>query len=308
MMYNHRGPLLILSLLLITNFVHGTYSIVATDNSTKQVGGAGATCITESKFDVFAGLYRGSPGRAVLHTQGLLLAETDPIVTKAYDMMEKGQSPEATLEALNEIDKSAVRVGDNIFSTVSLRQYGMADFSSSMAYSGASLKSLWTYFGHGDSEVTDVGKYNLDGRYTYHVMANVVKSGTVATMQSGFEDGSDEYGFGQCDMAGKLMTAMYRVADGGFGDVRCFDRGTTATGAYIHIDNEDGTELVHINVVEAGRQEPLEVLKEKFHEWRCQNPCQPGGKCESQGHSIHHIRQKFLIFSAITLAFILALA
>ena len=50
-------------------------------------------------------------------------------------------------------------------------------------------------------------------------------NGTIAaSLQSGFEYQDNKYKFGLCDMAGKLMTAMSRVADEGFGDMRCLVR------------------------------------------------------------------------------------
>jgi hypothetical protein len=62
-------------------------------------------------------------------------------------------------------------------------------------------------------------------------------------------------------MAGKLMTGMYRVADGDFGDVRCLNKdGTTATGAYLHVDNPDGTEFIHINIIDSNANELVEEL------------------------------------------------
>ena len=79
-------------------------------------------------------------------------------------------------------------------------------------------------------------------------------------------------------MAGKLMTAMYRVADGDFGDVRCLNKdGTTATGAYLHVDNPDGTEFIHINIIDSYPNEPVEELKFQFANWRKKNPCDTSG-------------------------------
>ena len=77
----------------------------------------------------------------------------------------------------------------------------------------------------------------------------------------GFEEENDEFNFGLCDMAGKLMTGMCRVADGDFGGVRCLNKdGTTATGAYLHVDNPDGTEFIHINIIDSNANELVEEL------------------------------------------------
>lgn len=273
---SQRVALFLISFLSTPFLVKATYSILATDASTKQIGGAGATCITAiQNFDVYTALYRASPGRSILHTQGLLLESDDPILAKAKIMMQSGVSPEETLSTMVDMDKLTIYIDASTkYETADLRQYVMADFSSSKAYSGESLGALWNYFGYADGEIADIGKQNFEDRYTYHAAGNVVKKGTVLSLQSGFEDENDEYGFGQCDMAGKLMTAMYRVATGGFGDMRCLDDGTSAAGAYIHIDNEDGTVFIHINEVDTDEKDPVEVLGDKFKEWRKSNPCQ----------------------------------
>ena len=48
-------------------------------------------------------------------------------------------------------------------------------------------------------------------------------------------------------MAGKLMAALESVFSKGLGDVRCLDddeSGYSTTGAYLHVDNADGTERI----------------------------------------------------------------
>ena len=69
---------------LFTPTITATYLIVATDATTRKVGGAGATCL-ETR-DVFEALYLSSPNHTVLHTQGILIDRDDPIITTALDM------------------------------------------------------------------------------------------------------------------------------------------------------------------------------------------------------------------------------
>ncbi len=268
--------LLLNYLLLLPTVVRGTYSIVATDATTRQVGGAGATCLKGR--DIYEALYRSVPNSSVLHTQGLLVARDDPIVTTALDMMQKNnESLNAIMEEMQDLDKNSIVLDDSplIIQNVQLRQYTIANFTSQAGYSGGRLAFLWEYFGYGTSEVVNVGYDLLNGRYTYRAAGNVVKVGTVDSMQNGFENQDDQFNFGLCDMAGKLMTAMYRVADGGYGDDRCLNAdGTTATGAYLHIDNANGTEFIHINIIDPIMpKEPVEELKKQFLEWRKQHPC-----------------------------------
>ena len=270
-------------LLLLSTFASiatATYSIVATDSKTKQVGGAGATCLPDR--NIYDALYLSVPGSSVLHTQGWLLERDDPIVTTAVARMEEGATPDAVLEAMYALDLSDItyegETNEPIITVpeLSMRQYGIADFSSTAAYSGESLAYVYEAYGYGGGEIADGGKTNLDDRYNYHAMGNIVTNGTIASLQSGFEDqDEDKYNFGLCDMAGKLMTAMSRVADGGFGDMRCLfsEVPVSATGGYLHIDNADGTVLIHIDWVGSGDKEPVEVMKEQFYTWRKENPC-----------------------------------
>ncbi len=283
MFYNARN---FVTLTLLSSFAltaKATYSIVATDNTTKKVGGAGATCLPGR--DIYEALYRSEPGKAVLHTQGLLLAGDDPIVVKAYELMKNGVlSSEDVLGAMVDMDDSTFydRSGGS-YATADLRQYGIADFASTAAYSGTRLGDMWSYYGQEDSEIADLGGnvQTLDGgnetmatQYLYHAMGNVVKVGTVTALETGFRSMDDTYNFGLCDIAGRLMTAMYQVANEGLGDERCLDDfGTSSSGAYIHIDNEDGTDFIHINEVGDGTVEAVEVLKDSFDEWRRKNPC-----------------------------------
>jgi len=260
--------------LLMPTTITATYSIVATDATTRQVGGAGATCLP--KRDIYEALYLSAPNRTVLHTQGLLLARDDPIIITALDMMqeENGTSLDAILEEMQRLDSNNYTFSEELeIPEVEQRQYGIANFDSQTGYSGKSLAKVWTFYGY-RGEIVNVGKDLLDDRYTYRAAGNVVKNGTVDSLQSGFEEQNDDFNFGLCDMAGKLMTAMYRVADDEFGDLRCLGNdGTTATGAYLHIDNPDGTEFIHINVIDSNPKEPVEELKEQFVKWRKKNPC-----------------------------------
>ncbi len=284
---------------LCTPFATASYSIVATDSKTRQVGGAGGTCLAD---DIYGAFYLSAPGNSVLHTQGWLLSRDDEIIVTAVDMMNKGESPDKVLGAMKALDTGSARfqVESETKSVpeVEIRQYAMADFSSTESYSGKSLNSVFEFLGCPDSEVADVGNIDSNDRYNFHAIGNLVKTGTVNSLQNGFEDQNDEFGFGTCDIAGKLMTAMYRVVDGGFGDVRCLE-GRSAAGAYIHVDNLDGTPYIHINEVDSdGNKEPVEVLKDEFLEWRKGNPCES----ESSGGSRTHVPQLFKILSMFGIA------
>mmetsp|Transcript_26936 Transcript_26936/g.40768 ORF Transcript_26936/g.40768 Transcript_26936/m.40768 type:complete len:319 (-) Transcript_26936:33-989(-) len=267
-------------LLRLAGVVNATYSIVSTDSTTRQVGGAGATCLPDR--DVFEGLYLSIPNRTVLHTQGLLIARDDPLVLNALDMMQqnKNESLSDIISALLESDNALFSpFQGEVYEGPDLRQYGIADFGSHMAHTGSKLTELYEVMfpGANNEEKDEGGKFNNDQngkvRYNFHAMGNIVKVGTVDSLARGFQsETNDEYGV--CDMAGRLMAAMEMVSDGAYGDTRCLgDQGHSATGAFLHIDSPDGTELIHINIVGDGLEEPVEKLKEAFMEWRKSHRC-----------------------------------
>lgn len=296
-------------LLRLAGVVTATYSIVSTDSITRQVGGAGATCLPYR--DVFEGLYMSVPNRTVLHTQGLLVARDDPIVLNALDMMQqnKNESLSDIISALLELDNGTFTYQDEFFEAPDLRQYGIADFDSHMAHTGSELTELYEVMfpGSNNEEKDEGGKLVNDQngkiRYNFQAMGNIVKVGTVDSLTSGFQsETNDEYGV--CDMAGRLMAAMEMVSDGAYGDIRCLgNQGHSATGAFLHIDSPDGTELIHINIVGDGSEEPVEKLKEAFIEWRKSYPCgndkDGPGEGNGDGTSVAPNRTSFLSITVV---------
>jgi len=135
-----------------------------------------------------------------------------------------------------------------------LRQYAIADFASNIGYSGDSMITKYDLPGIENAEYTNLDGNTSFGRYSYHTAGNVVMNGTVQSMHIGFVEENVVDSLGVCDMAGRLMNAIYHVGKAGHGDIRCLEPyGTTAAGVFIHIDNNDGSEYIHINVIGNGR-------------------------------------------------------
>lgn len=273
--------LLLLSLPLFT-IVEATYSIVSTDLKTRQVGGAGASCVPS--VDIFDALYWSAPNRSVLHTQGQIF-KIEPIAEMAVEMMKNNDSIDDILTKMKESDELGFFYS-LLFDhpIVELRQYGMADFNTNShgGYTGKSLETVYESEGIENTEQIDVGVDRNDedadesirGRYSFHAQGNVVAEDTVTSLLDGFIGGDEDVIY-QCDMAGRLMSAMSRVVERDLGDMRCINdhNGTSASGAFLHIDNADGTELIHLNIIGDGSFEPVEEMREEFLEWRKSNPC-----------------------------------
>lgn len=285
-------PSFLLSLLAAAVAVEATYSIVATDEQTRQVGGAGATCIPST--DVFDALYLSAPNRSVLHTQGQMYG-TDAIKKTAMEMMERNEPIDVVLKEMQELDTDPWPFGE--FLLVDMRQYGMADFNADShgGYTGKSLQTIYddvllienteqvdTGAGRNDVEGTNG---TVRGRHSFHAQGNVVAEGTVTTLSDGFLGGGGDDRFDpRCDMAARLMAAMNGVAEGGLGDVRCISDhgGVSATGAFLHVDEADGTELIHINEIGDGSYEPVEEVNRQFLVWRESNCRGAGNSADDQ--------------------------
>lgn len=287
-----------------------TYSIVSTDATTRQVGGAGATCLPD--YDVFEALYLSVPNRSVLHTQGLLLPKDDPIILTALDMMQQteDESVDDILDKMLEMDDLEYNLSSGeIYVGSDLRQYGIADFDHHNAHTGSKLTELWEklpplYYGTtitGNEETDQGGQFfGSNSSYVFHAMGNVVKVGTVHAMANAFQNSqnNDNYDYEVCDMAGKLMAALESVSSKGLGDVRCLDddeSGYSATGAFLHVDNADGTERIHINVISDGtEEEPVEGVKRAFLEWR------KGHSCEDMVTSGASTHDRWMAWSSVS--------
>ncbi len=251
-------------------FTEATFSLVATDSKTRQVGGVGASCVLGA--DLYEALYISAPNRSVLHTQGLYLPRDpeSPIITLAREYMNSGNyTVQEILASMKSVDNETETLGDDgmVFDFVEARQYIIANFESATAYTGAEMGFLYKEFGFPDSEIDTEGMA-YDDRYIAISGGNLVSDGTVAAMQDGFANAAESQFAGEIDdLAGRLMSALHEVIAQGLGDVRCKEGfNTTATGAYLHIDNPDGSTHLHINIVDT--MAPVVNVGDAFLEWR----------------------------------------
>ena len=78
---------------------------------------------------------------------------------------------------------------------------------------------------------------------------------------------------GGCDLADRLMLALEAGAQNGEGDSRCTGGGIPSDSGFLHVDNADGSVLLHISVTDTGPQSPLPELRQMYDAWRATNPC-----------------------------------
>ena len=253
--------------------IGATWSIVATDNVTRQVGGAGASCVLG--VSIFDSLHSAVPGLGVLNAQALGQNETSPPVIMALILLGNETNPSDIIDVIttDQVDPGLLLEG---YPNSQMRQYGIVDMKGRAAgYTGSKLEEIYvTFFSLLDTAQVDT-QGSSGNAFTYSAQGNVVTNETVPSVEKGFL-GLLEEGMG-CDLADRLMIAVEAGGADGAGDKRCLnDYGTPAAGAFLHVDNADGTVLVHIDIVGNGTSNPLLSLREQYDEWRALNPCPTG--------------------------------
>ena len=234
--------LALLSGVALHSSARATYSIVATDQKTRQVGGAGTSCV--GSMDVFL-IYGGAPGRGAVHAQAAVnTAGRD----KAVGLLGAGSSPADIIAALTDpgFDRLAA-----------IRQYGVVDLQGrAKGYSGS------------ENVTFSADRQGQTETYTYSIQGNILTSGKVLDQAEGAL--LDKAG---CDLADRLMRALAAGAKNGEGDSRCTVSGLPADSAFIHIDLEDGQRLIHLSVTDTSPESPLVRLRKLHDEWRVKFPC-----------------------------------
>lgn len=220
-----------------------TYSIVAADTQSHEVGGAGTSCLTGD--DVYV-IYRGVPGRGVVHAQAYYSLNARD---RAAELLAQGDAPVAVLDAvtLPSFDPK-----------VAIRQYGVVDVrGSSAAFTGTGTMPF-----AGDRQGTvEHFAYSVQGNIL--TSAKVLEQAAAAFQQSG------------CDLAERLMVALEAGAHGGQGDSRCTGKGIPSDSAFLQVESPGIAEgdYLSLHVESSGEQDPLPLLRAKLDAWRVQHPC-----------------------------------
>jgi uncharacterized Ntn-hydrolase superfamily protein len=223
-----------------------TFSIVALDTETGEIGSAGASCVDNA--DQFGGVMLLSgiiPGRGAINAQANICIPHVNL-NNAIDQMELGLSPDEILDWL--YDNDACIFGNN-----EQRQYGIVDFDSmgaprSAAFTGSSTLS---YAGH------RVGA-------NYAIQGNILLGPEILD--------SMEYHFLNTtgSLAVRLMAALQGANVPG-ADSRCLDEGTSSKSAFLRVfkpGDDPGNPYLEINVQLApDGVEPIDSVQVLFDEW-----------------------------------------
>ena len=118
----------IICFIIVSSFTMATFSIVAVDKNTGEVGSAGGSCIPGSI--IISDMH---PGIGVIHTQSYWLAANQ---NYASTLMDQGFSPDQIIALLEEND---------VQSNPTIRQYGIVDLYSGYNYGIYMYESYYIY-------------------------------------------------------------------------------------------------------------------------------------------------------------------
>jgi uncharacterized Ntn-hydrolase superfamily protein len=240
-----RSSLLLLALLpaaTLPGVAHATYSLVAVDRANQHVGGAGASCVGNLAVSVILGV---APKFGAIHAQAALNTDARD---EGVSMLEDGKSPSEVIAAITSqsFDPGAAN-----------RQYGVV----SLTQDGAGFTGSANPNSAKDAQ-------GLIADFAYSVQGNTLTGDAVIdNAESAFT--SDD----ACDMPERLMLALEAGASDGGGDNRCTPNGIPANSAFVRVVDENGDDVIFIEVTGKTSVSPLIELREKFEAWRAENPC-----------------------------------
>ena len=221
--------------LLIPLTAQDTFSIVAVDTLTGEVGSAGASCISGSI--IISDLH---PGIGAIHTQAYWTATNQQ---NASNLMANGYSPDEIIEWLVEND---------VQNNPGIRQYGVVDLidgGRSAAFTGENCSDY---------------KNHITGD-TYAIQGNILLGQEILDdMEIAF---LSTYG----TMDEKLLASM-QAANVPGADTRCMDYGIPALSAFIRVAQPENTAdslYLHINVNSVLIvTSPIDSLYQLYWDWK----------------------------------------
>lgn len=225
---------LLFQLSVLTAYAQHTFSIVAVDTVTGEVGGAGATC-----YPVVNDIADVHPGVGFIHTQSYV-----DYTNQAYarSLMNRGLLPEEIMDSLQAYDVSG---------QPQLRQYAAVMLSNgphSAAFTGT---NCYTYYGQ------RVGR-------NYAIAGNILKGAMVLdSMESRFLNTPGT-------LADKLMAALEGAKIVG-ADKRCINKGVSSLSAYIIVAKPTDIApnyYLSLNVENVLPKDPIDTLQSLYSNWQ----------------------------------------
>lgn len=219
-----------------------TFSIVAVDTITGEIGSAGASCIDESQIEGGALIISDViPGRGGIHTQSYWNSTNQQ---NAHARMVEGMSPQEIIDWLSTHDSQ---------NNPAVRQYGIVDFDPD---------------GHARSAAfTGVNCLN----YKNHIIGpNYAIQGNILLGQQILDSIEARFLNTEGSFAEKMMAALQGAKVPG-ADIRCTENGTSSLSAFIrvaHPADTAGSFYCDLNVPSVPEgMEPIDSLQTLFNAW-----------------------------------------
>ena len=222
------------TIIFMSSYLMATFSIVAVDTTTGEVGSAGGSCIAGSI--IISDIH---PGVGAIHTQAYYLPSNQ---NYASTLMDEGYSPSEIMELLEEND---------VQNNPTIRQYGVVDL-----FSGNNYGLIYEYecdeiegaIWHGTSgsdqlaecsdptiarsaSFTGINCSNWKGHINginYAIQGNILLSENILL---GIERG---FNLTNGSLDQKLMAALQEAKFPG-ADIRCLDEGISTLSAFIRV-------------------------------------------------------------------------
>ena len=237
----------LLAFLFISNSIlsQDTFSIVALDTITGEIGSAGASCLDGSQIAGGAIIISDLlPGRGAIHTQSYWNA---PNQANARMRMEEGLSPQAVIAWLKANDAQGGFAWVN-------RQYGVVDFDPQGHPRSAALT------GNG---CLDWKGHRLGANYS--IQGNILLGPQILdSMEARFLAATGP-------LSDRLMACLQGANVPG-ADSRCLQNGTSSLSAFLRVakpgDSDDSLSLdLNVPSLPTG-MEPIDSLQRLYNQWK----------------------------------------
>ena len=232
----------LLLLFSVQSFSQDTFSIIAVDPNTGEVGAAGATCLFNQNDGIVDIISSIIPGKGGILSQAYVCVPNINL-QNGIDQMNNGLSPNEIIDWLVENDQC------NALSFY-YRQYGIVDFDENGDVRTAGYTGTFA----------DNYKEDRQGE-TYSIQGNILLD------QSVIDNMENNFNSTEGSLAEKLMSAMQGANFAG-ADSRCLDEGTSSATAFLIVYQPDdalGQPSLELNV---GSQqpgvEPINILQDMF--------------------------------------------
>lgn len=251
----HLSTLVVALFFSFAAFGQDTFSIVAIDSLSGEIGSAGASCLNNIQFPGSNGAIIISnilPGRGAIHTQA---SYTSANQTTARNKMNEGLSPAEIVEWM--------KTHDSNFNP-QIRQYGIVDFSPTGSPRSAAF--------------TGTNCLDWKGHRTgpnYAIQGNILSGPEILdSMEVRFLRATGA-------LADRLMYALQGANVPG-ADTRCLANGTSSLSAFLRVAKPtDPPTAIHLSLnvpsLPAG-QEPIDSLQTLYNRWKTTSAPEPAGE------------------------------